>query len=226
MSGVFARDGRRPQPEDPVAAGEARRGGVRVEPIPFGDGALRFALPAGLQPRAALAALRRCPGVVDVVITESHGCVYFDPSGEIPDPAAALAEVAAGEALEPRRLEIVRIRYDGPDLEALAEAARLGVDEVAELHAGRCYEVRMIGFLPGFAYLGDVDQRLALPRLAVPRQRVVAGSVGIAGTRTGIYPFASPGGWNLIGTAVDFVPFDPRSGSRLRLGDRVRFVRV
>jgi 5-oxoprolinase (ATP-hydrolysing) subunit A len=100
------------------------------------------------------------------------------------------------------------------------------VEEVVVLHASREYTVRTVGFLPGFAYLGEVDARIAVPRLSTPRTRVPALAVGLAGRRTGIYPFASPGGWNLLGTAVDFTPFRPDSGAQLRLGDRVRFERV
>lgn len=194
--------------------------------IPIGDGALRLRLPEGMEPRAALEALQGAAGIVDVVVTETHVCVYFDPAGPIPDPALALrlASTRAAPALRPP--EVIRVRYDGPDLEAVALASGMGVEELVRLHEGRSYEVRIIGFLPGFAYLGEVDPRIVAPRLEVPRRRVPKGSVGIAGSRTGIYPFDSPGGWSLVGSAVDFHPFDPVSGARLRLGDRVRFVRV
>lgn len=194
--------------------------------IPLGDSALCVRLPEGMGPLAALEALQGKAGVRDVVVTEAHACVYFDPQGPIPDPVEALRIAATQAPPESRRLEIVRVRYDGPDLEAVARASGLDPEELVRLHEGRCYEVRMIGFLPGFAYLGDVDPRIVGPRLDVPRRRVPKGSVGIAGARTGIYPFDSPGGWCLVGTAVDFHPFDPVSGARLRIGDRVRFVRV
>nr|WP_240475365.1 carboxyltransferase domain-containing protein [Vulgatibacter incomptus] len=170
--------------------------------------------------------MRKVPGVVDVVVSETHACVTFDPRGPIPDLSTALDVAARPMAREPGRLEIVQIRYDGPDLDAVATFAGLSVEEAIALHLSRTYEVRAVGFLPGFAYLGDTDPRIAAPRLPNPRPRVPARSVGIAGDRTGIYPFASPGGWQLVGTAIDFEPFDPDSGARLRLGDRVRFVRV
>jgi len=194
--------------------------------VPVGEGALRIRLPEGLEPHRALEALRAEAGVRDVVVTETHALVHVDPAGPIPELGEALRLAAIGPAPEVRPVEIVRVRYDGPDLEAVALASDLDPEEIIRLHEGRCYDVRMIGFLPGFAYLGEVDQRIVARRLEVPRRRVPKGAVGIAGARTGIYPFDSPGGWRLIGTAVDFHPFDPVAGSRLRLGDRVRFVRV
>ena len=95
--------------------------------------------------------------------------------------------------------------------------------EIVRAHAEATYEVAVVGFLPGFAYLRGLDPRLVVPRRATPRPRVPALSVAIAGPYTGIYPFASPGGWSLLGTVVGFVPFDGASGARLRLGDGVRF---
>jgi UPF0271 protein len=83
--------------------------------------------------------------------------------------------------------------------------------------------VRVVGFLPGFAYLGGLDERLVVPRRASPRARVPAGAVALAGPYTGVYPLASSGGWNLVGTALDFVAFSPAEGATLRLGDTVRF---
>ena len=94
------------------------------------------------------------------------------------------------------------------------------------LHAASTYVVATIGFLPGFAYLRGLDAHLVLPRRSSPRARVPALAVGIAGPYAGVYPFASPGGWHLLGTAVGFTPFDARRGATLALGDRVRFVPV
>ena len=115
----------------------------------------------------------------------------------------------------------------GPDLEALARQRGLPVDEVIALHSGRAYSVFALGFAPGFGFMGLVDPRLASPRLSTPRQRVAAGSVGIAERQTAIYPAVSPGGWNLIGRSPARL-FDPalEGFSLLRPGDRVRFVPV
>ena len=115
----------------------------------------------------------------------------------------------------------------GPDLESVAGYAGLALDEVISIHASRIYRVYMMGFMPGFPYLGGLDDRIAAPRLETPRKKVPAGSVGIAGNQTGIYPLESPGGWRLIGwTPVRL--FDPRNEQPFLLspGDRLRFVPV
>jgi len=106
----------------------------------------------------------------------------------------------------------------------VASASGLSPAEVVAIHSGTAYEVTVVGFLPGFAYLRALDPRLVLPRRATPRPRVPALSVAIAGPYTGVYPFASPGGWHLLGTALGFTPFDARTGAAMSLGDRVRFV--
>jgi UPF0271 protein len=197
----------------------------RAEPL--GEGAWRLVLPERLERRAVLEALKVAPGVVDVVVGEEHACVYFDPAAPPGDPRHVLGRMAVAPARrEEPPLVTVRVRYDGPDLAAVAERVGLSEDDVALLHASREYTVRGVGFLPGFAYLGEVDARIAVPRLSTPRTRVPALAVGLAGRRTGIYPVVSPGGWNLIATAVDFTAFRPDSGALLRLGDRVRFERV
>lgn len=112
----------------------------------------------------------------------------------------------------------------GEDLEPLAANAGLSVDEVIALHSAGHYRVYAIGFAPGFAYLGEVDERIAAPRLATPRQRVPRGAVAIADRQTAVYPAASPGGWNLIGRCP-LRMFDPRATPSMpvSVGDRVRF---
>jgi biotin-dependent carboxylase-like uncharacterized protein len=115
----------------------------------------------------------------------------------------------------------------GPDLETLAAGAGMSAADVVARHAGRAYRVFMIGFLPGFAYLGPVDEAIAAPRHASPRLRVAPGSVGIAGRQTGIYPMPSPGGWQIVGRTT-VRPFDAgrAAPSLFAPGDRVRFVAV
>ncbi|HEX5439007.1 MAG TPA: 5-oxoprolinase subunit PxpB [Gemmatimonadaceae bacterium] len=112
----------------------------------------------------------------------------------------------------------------GPDLVDVARHAHLTPDEVVQMHAAGDYRVHMIGFLPGFPYLGGLSDRLATPRRATPRTLVPAGSVGIGGRQTGIYPMDAPGGWQLIGRTplALFLP-DQEPPTRLRMGDRVRF---
>ena len=113
----------------------------------------------------------------------------------------------------------------GPDLVVVAEHAALTPGQVVELHSSSDYVVFFVGFQPGFPYLGGLDPRLHIPRRAEPRVAVPAGSVGIGGSQTGVYPLASPGGWQLIGQTRTAL-FDPRQQppTLLRPGDRVRFV--
>jgi KipI family sensor histidine kinase inhibitor len=116
---------------------------------------------------------------------------------------------------------------DGPDLESLAEHVNLSVKDVIEIHSSIDYRVYMIGFAPGFPYLGGLDQRIAMPRLKTPRVSVPAGSVGIAESQTGVYPNASPGGWQLIGrTLAQLFDVNNPSPSLITPGSKVRFVPV
>jgi KipI family sensor histidine kinase inhibitor len=112
----------------------------------------------------------------------------------------------------------------GPDLENLASNARLSVEEVINIHQSIEYRVYAIGFAPGFAYLGEVDERIAAPRLSTPRQRVPRGAVAIADRQTAVYPSISPGGWNLIGLCP-ILMFDPNAEPTMpvKTGDRVQF---
>ncbi|AWW00490.1 5-oxoprolinase subunit PxpB [Arcticibacterium luteifluviistationis] len=125
---------------------------------------------------------------------------------------------------EPKIVEIP-VKYNGEDLISLCEAKEIDRRELIKLHTAPDYRVYMMGFLPGFAYLGGLDKKLSMPRRAKPRIRVPKGSVGIAGNQTGIYPVSSPGGWQLIGQ-TDAVLFDPKMKKMTLLnnGDTVRFV--
>ena len=115
----------------------------------------------------------------------------------------------------------------GPDLETVAEHASLSVDEVIAIHSGTDYHVFMLGFAPGFPYLGGMDERIACPRLATPRTLVPAGSVGIAEAQTGVYPNASPGGWQLIGrTPIALFDADADPPAAMLPGTKVNFVPI
>lgn len=199
--------------------------GVALEP--FGDAAWRARLPEGASSRALLEALRAVPGVLDVVVSERHALVCFDPSAP-PAGVDAIIERASSrpDTVVPPREHVIPVRYDGPDLDEVARLAGIPPEEVVARHTAGAYVVAAVGFLPGFAYLRGLDPRLVVPRRSTPRPRIAALSVGVAGPYSGVYPFASPGGWNLVGTAVGFVPFDARSGAALALGDRVRFRRI
>ncbi|KAF1052717.1 MAG: Kinase A inhibitor [Stenotrophomonas maltophilia] len=125
------------------------------------------------------------------------------------------------------RLHEIEVCYSGEDLDAVAQSCGLSRTDVIDLHAGREYRVGAIGFAPGFAYLGELDERLRLPRRANPRTQVPAGSVAIAERQTAVYPQASPGGWHLLGLSRQ-VLFDAtrQPPCPLAVGDRVRFVPI
>jgi inhibitor of KinA len=130
---------------------------------------------------------------------------------------------------EPRKLEIPTCYGGefGPDLDEVAALHGITPARVTELHASVDYFVYFLGFVPGFAYLGEIPEEMATPRLATPRRSVPAGSVGIAGGQTGVYPFATPGGWRLIGrTPVAMFRPDRANMSFLSIGDRVRFTPI
>jgi inhibitor of KinA len=133
-----------------------------------------------------------------------------------------------GESSADARTVEVPVSYgggDGPDLAAVAAFAGCPEDEVIRLHTATEYRVYMLGFLPGFPYMGLVNEKIAMPRLDSPRLRVPPGSVGIAGLQTGIYPFESPGGWRIIGrTALRLFDESRPDPFLFKAGDRVRFV--
>ncbi len=153
------------------------------------------------------------PGVLNLVPAYASLSVFYDPvqirrNGyreltAFEQVAAWIEELPFGEVLpEEEKALRIPVCYGagfGPDLETLAAFSGLSAEEVVRLHTAKPYRVYMIGFLPGFPYLGAVDERIAMPRKESPRLHVDAGSVGIAGTQTGIYPSDSPGGWQIIG---------------------------
>jgi inhibitor of KinA len=178
------------------------------------------------------------PGVIEYVPAFASVAIHYDP---LRVPGAGLGSPhsrligALRVALSSTRDEIVPpapvveipVCYGGglgPDLEDVARAHDLSVDEVVEIHSGGEYLVYMVGFMPGFAYLGGLSDRIATPRRSVPRTRVPAGTVGIGGSQTGVYPLESPGGWNLIGRTPQrmFLP-EKEPPTLLEIGDRVRF---
>ncbi len=178
------------------------------------------------------------PGVVDLVPAYASLALHYEPAAWAGGPGspfealcAALAPLVAGggsAAAAASRQVLIPVRYGGEFGEDLAEVAALtGLDEQAVIarHTAGRYRVHMLGFTPGFAYLGGLDPALAVPRRATPRLRVPAGSVGLAGIQTGIYPCTSPGGWRLIGR-TSLPLFDPAAAEPclLQPGDEVRFV--
>ena len=210
--------------------------------VPTSDAALLAILAAepSESATAAVLALREAlaaappPGLIDLRPAYTSLLVVFDPRatthGEIERSVTPLLP-PPGLALEPARRTVeVPVCYEGecaPDLADVARTADLATEEAVALHAGAAYRVAFLGFSPGFAYLLGLPPRLATPRLPAPRFRVPAGSVGIAGGQTGLYPRATPGGWRLVGR-TPLSLFDPRreSASLLLPGDAIRFVPV
>ncbi|GAB7534379.1 5-oxoprolinase subunit PxpB [Burkholderia sp. 3C] len=179
---------------------------------------------------AVAAAARAWPHVVDVVPGMNNLTIVFDPvetSAAALTPRIDAAWREADPAAAPGREVEIPVIYGGeagPDLAAVAAHTGLAPREVAERHAAGDYVVFFLGFQPGFAYLGGLDAALHTPRRTVPRIEVPAGSVGIGGTQTGIYPASAPGGWQLIGRTA-LALFDPARTppTLLQPGDRVRF---
>ncbi|MGE5560300.1 MAG: 5-oxoprolinase subunit PxpB [Chloroflexota bacterium] len=206
--------------------------------LPCGDRALTIELgdtiDLALNRRVlALAqALNSLSGVVETVPTYRSLLVEFDPARLTPDEIVACARAAPVSTDATRMVRRVTLptvyggEY-GPDLAHVAEVHALSVDEVIDIHTGRDYPVFMLGFSPGFPYLGGLDERIATPRLDRPRTKVPAGSVGIADRQTGVYPQSTPGGWQIIGRTPAPL-FDPRAAEPvlLRAGDLLRFRRV
>jgi len=201
--------------------------------VPFGDSALLVELDRRIDPAVAaragaIADAWERTGKGSAVPTYASVLLRFDPLELEPAAAEDLARSVLDAPLprtEPREHEIPT-RYDGPDLEEVARLSGLTAAEAIAAHTAKAYRVFFLGFMPGFAYCGVLDGRIVAPRLRSPRTRVPAGSVAVADGQTAVYPFASPGGWRLIGS-TDLVMFDPRRDppALLRSGDTVRFVR-
>jgi inhibitor of KinA len=208
----------------------------RLRIHPLGDTALLAELgtrlDTALNTRAiALAtALKKRRDVRQAVAGYATVTVYFDPDQTTHDAlAAAIKRLAAKRPpmAEPGRLHRIPVTYDGPDLEAIGSLLRLSPDKIAEIHARPIYRVFLVGFVPGWAYLGPLPEELELPRRHVPRTLVPAGSVAIAARQTGIYPLPTPGGWHLIGrTSVKLFLPDSDPPCLFRAGDRVKFFPV
>lgn len=173
-------------------------------------------------------------GVTEAVPTFRSVLVQYDPAKilyrELKPKLEALAQSCVAGDREQGRVIRIPVCYGGeygPDLPFVAQNAGLTEEEVVERHAGREYLIYMLGFLPGFPYLGGLDEKLFTPRLETPRVRIPAGSVGIGGEQTGIYPLDSPGGWQLIGTTPVTV-YDPDREQPIpyQAGDRIRFCPV
>lgn len=214
--------------------------------IPLGDRAIIIALgdsideATRLRVRAVSAALDATPliAIVDQVPAFASVAVHYDPAA-VPGSAdrspfermvelleQVLATGTADTAVTVRLVEIP-VCYGGdlgPDLADVAHAHGLEPDDVVRIHSAAEYVVYMVGFMPGFAYLGGLSDSIATPRRSAPRRAVPAGTVGIGGQQTGVYPMESPGGWNLIGrTPLQVFDITRDEPALLATGDHVRF---
>ena len=172
--------------------------------------------------------------LIDLVPSYTTLMVHYDLTALTPSQARELIAEALTD-LKPNpqargQRHVLPVWYDlsvGPELNLLSELSGLSVDEVIRRHSGCEYQVFALGFAPGFAFMGLVEEALAAPRLSTPRKRVPAGSVGIAERQTAAYPLVSPGGWNLIGRTPSKLFDRERDGySLLQPGDTVRFEAV
>lgn len=173
-------------------------------------------------------------GVVDVIPAFCSLLINYDPRvigyEEIKSRIKDLLRLEIKAANEKKKIFEIPVCYGGefgPDIATIAENAGLTEQEVIEIHSSRDYLIYMLGFLPGFCYLGGLDERIFTPRLASPRIKIDAGSVGIGGSQTGIYPLDSPGGWQLMGkTPVKTYDPDRDVPILVEAGDYIRFVPI
>lgn len=212
---------------------------IKPKIVPLGDSALLvqlgdeidIAINQQVHALAALINISRFEGVIETVPAYATLLVHYDPLivsfGQIKNYLhEKMAQAADNESRQRKRVE-VPVRYGGEyglDLESVARHCQLSIEDVIQIHSRKNYTVFMMGFTPGFPYMGKLDDAIIVPRLDTPRTRVPAGTVAIAGSQTGIYPIDSPGGWQLIGwTSLQL--FDPESETPFLFspGDEVKF---
>jgi KipI family sensor histidine kinase inhibitor len=206
---------------------------------PLGDSALLVELGSEINPAInqrvhALNLLLQANFIAGIVETVSAYCtllIHYEPELLTFAQVKLWAETQLarlGDSFErkTRRVE-VPVKYDGLDIEAIAAAKKISPADVIRIHSTREYTIYMMGFTPGFPYMGILDERLIMPRLENPRTLVRAGTVAIAGSQTGIYPLDSPGGWHLIGW-TPLKLFDPTSDTPFLFspGDIVKFIPI
>lgn len=178
-------------------------------------------------------------GMIEIVPAYSSLAVYYNVSlvkeNNHMEPAFDFVKNKLEEILKQAmmvdenetRFIKIPVYYNGADLEFISKEKNISIDEIIQIHSSATYTVYMLGFLPGFPYMGKVDERIAIPRREQPRLKVKAGSVGIAGMQTGIYPLASPGGWQIIGhTPLRLFDSTKQNPVLLQAGDKVEFYSI
>lgn len=181
------------------------------------------------------------PGFIESVPAYSSLAVYYDPvfiKQQYPHTSTAFAfvqnimelfakEIDHTTSIQTKPIKTVPVYYNGEDLEFVASLHQLTTTDVIQIHSGVIYHVYMNGFLPGFAYMGTVNEKIITARKDKPRLRVAAGSVGIAGAQTGIYPIDSPGGWQIIGnTPLQLFNKTKTDPCLIKAGDQVQFISI
>lgn len=201
--------------------------------VELGD---RIDVALNLQVHALCLAVQRAglAGIQEAVPTYRSLAIYYDPlrigRGALKENIDVLLCSTLDQVEHRSRVVEIPTVYGGeygPDLEFVAHHTGLSEDEVVRLHTEPLYHVYMLGFTGGFPYLGGLSERLSVPRLHTPRLKVPAGSIGIAGTQTGVYPLESPGGWRIIGcTSLCLFDASRQVPTPILPGDKVRFVRI
>ena len=178
--------------------------------------------------------MQHIKGVIDLIPSYSALLINYNPQvigfSEIKSRVEAILSMDVKAESRSKTVVEIPVLYGGdygPDLQTIADHAGLTPEEVIKIHASRDYLIYMLGFLPGFCYLGGLDERIHTPRLASPRIRIREGSVGIGGNATGIYPMDSPGGWQLMGM-TPVKTFDPNREVPILLeaGQYIRFIPI
>lgn len=201
--------------------------------VEYGD-AIHPAVNQKVRAMAAVLAADPPDGVVEIIPTYRSILVYYDPAATAPqvlEPVLTNLENRLSEVeIPPPRVVVIPVCYGGaygPDIGFVAESHAMDIDDVIRIHSQPEYLIYMVGFTPGFPFLGGLPESLHTPRLETPRTRVPEGSVGIANNQTGVYPIASPGGWQLIGrTPLKLFAPERHPPIRYQAGDRIRFTPV
>ncbi len=214
----------------------------KTKMMPAGDSSLLIAFEQEVNPEinrkiTSLVRLIRdqhIEGILDMIPSYCALLINYDPRmvsyKKLTERIERLLKMEVQATNERKRVFEIPVCYGdefGPDLQQIADHAGMTVDEVISIHTSRDYLIYMLGFLPGFCYLGGLDERIHTPRLATPRIKIPAGSVGIGGSATGIYPLDSPGGWQLMGnTPVKTFDANREVPILLQAGDYIRFVPI
>ena len=177
---------------------------------------------------------KKIDGILDILPTYRSILINYDPVkisyGEMVETLKGLSKADSNKQSDEVRLIEIPTLYGGeygPDIDFVAKNAKLSEEEVIKIHSGTDYLVYMMGFIPGFTYLGGLDERIATPRLKSPRLKIDPGSVGIAGSQTGMYPLESPGGWQLIGrTPLKLFDDTKEPPVFIQAGDYIRYVPI